>query len=69
MFFAGNLADDLGLPSIILRNSCAAFLPSYWIIPQLHQEGRFPIRGNDSRVPSIQIQRSTLYWPSNTRSP
>ncbi|CAI9287990.1 unnamed protein product [Lactuca saligna] len=44
MFFAGNLAGDLGLPSIILRSSCAAILPSYWIIPQLHQEGRFPVQ-------------------------
>ncbi|KAI3489997.1 hypothetical protein L1887_45912 [Cichorium endivia] len=42
MFFAGSLAGDLGLPCIILRSSCAAFVPAYKIIPQLHQEGRFP---------------------------
>ncbi|KAL7602015.1 hypothetical protein Lser_V15G26555 [Lactuca serriola] len=44
MFFAGSLAADLRLPSIILRSSCAVFLPAYKIIPQLHQEGRFPIQ-------------------------
>ncbi|KAL4587679.1 hypothetical protein LXL04_000553 [Taraxacum kok-saghyz] len=44
MFFAGDIAGDLGLPSIILRSSCAAFVPTYWIIPQLHQDGRFPVQ-------------------------
>ncbi|KAL4587681.1 hypothetical protein LXL04_000555 [Taraxacum kok-saghyz] len=51
MFCAGSLAGDLGLPSIILRSSCAAFVPAYRIIPQLHQEGRFPIK--DSMLQEI----------------
>ncbi|MFS7903317.1 putative UDP-glucuronosyl/UDP-glucosyltransferase [Helianthus anomalus] len=41
-FFAGSVADELGLPSIVLRGSSAVFFPAVNIIPQLHQEGRFP---------------------------
>ncbi|KAI3830030.1 hypothetical protein L1987_04162 [Smallanthus sonchifolius] len=57
-FFAGDCAGELGLPSIILRGSSAVFFPAFNIIPQLHQEGRFPQQGNSSKTPSIQIQRS-----------
>nr|Q6VAB1.1 RecName: Full=UDP-glycosyltransferase 76H1 [Stevia rebaudiana]AAR06915.1 UDP-glycosyltransferase 76H1 [Stevia rebaudiana] len=42
MFFAGEIAGELGLPSIILRGSNAVMLTASDIIPQLHQEGRFP---------------------------
>ncbi|KAL8258765.1 hypothetical protein R6Q59_026718 [Mikania micrantha] len=41
-FFAGEVAGELGLPSIILRGSSAVFLPAFNIIPQLHQDGRYP---------------------------
>ncbi|KAL8213882.1 hypothetical protein R6Q57_003331 [Mikania cordata] len=45
MFFAGSVADDLGLPSIILRTSSASFFPALNTIPQLHEQGRFPVQG------------------------
>ncbi|KAI7726616.1 hypothetical protein M8C21_025190, partial [Ambrosia artemisiifolia] len=40
--FAGSVADELCLPSIVLRGSSAVFFPAVNIIPRLHQEGRFP---------------------------
>ncbi|KAI3711823.1 hypothetical protein L1987_70371 [Smallanthus sonchifolius] len=46
MFFAGSVAGDLGLPSIILRTSSASFFPAIKIVPQLHQQGRFPVQGS-----------------------
>lgn len=46
MFFAGTVAHDLGVPSIILHSSSAAFFPSAKIIPQLHKDGQFPVQGN-----------------------
>lgn len=46
MFFAETVAGELGLPSIILRSCSAAFFPAYEIIPQLHQQSRFPAEGN-----------------------
>ncbi|KAI3814765.1 hypothetical protein L1987_14409 [Smallanthus sonchifolius] len=39
-----SVAGDLGLPSIILRTSSASFFPAIKIIPQLHQQGRFPVQ-------------------------
>ncbi|PWA55224.1 UDP-glycosyltransferase 76H1 [Artemisia annua] len=42
MFFASDVARELHLPSIVLRSSSAAFSLAMMIIPQLHQEGRFP---------------------------
>ncbi|KAI3814761.1 hypothetical protein L1987_14405 [Smallanthus sonchifolius] len=45
MFFAGSVAGDLGLPSINLRTSSASLFPAIKIIPQLHQQGRFPVQG------------------------
>ncbi|MFS7903401.1 hypothetical protein Hanom_Chr01g00023581 [Helianthus anomalus] len=45
MVFGGSVAVDLGLPPIIMHTSSAAFFPVYMIIPQLHQEGRFPVHG------------------------
>ncbi|KAK9069122.1 hypothetical protein SSX86_013238 [Deinandra increscens subsp. villosa] len=49
MYFAGSVAGDLGLPSIMLRTSSASFFPVINIIPQLHQQGRFPVQGKDYR--------------------
>ncbi|KAI3830029.1 hypothetical protein L1987_04161 [Smallanthus sonchifolius] len=43
MVFGGSVAGDLGLPSIIMHSSSAAFFPAYKIIPQLHKDGRFPV--------------------------
>ncbi|KAI3489998.1 hypothetical protein L1887_45913 [Cichorium endivia] len=60
MFFAGSLAGDLGLPSIILRSSCAAFVPAYKIIPQLHQEGRFPTQDKQSPKSVIYVSLGSL---------
>ncbi|KAL8215215.1 hypothetical protein R6Q57_004664 [Mikania cordata] len=51
MVFGGYVAGDLGLPSIIMHTSSAAFFPAYKIIPQLHQEGRFPV--HDSMMQEI----------------
>nr|GEY72798.1 UDP-glycosyltransferase 76H1-like [Tanacetum cinerariifolium] len=39
-----DVARELGLPLIILRSSSAVFFPAMIIIPQLYQEGRFPIQ-------------------------
>ncbi|KAM0064165.1 putative UDP-glucuronosyl/UDP-glucosyltransferase [Helianthus debilis subsp. tardiflorus] len=44
MYFAGSVAGDLGLPSIVLRTSSSSIFPAIKIIPQLHQEGRFPVQ-------------------------
>ncbi|KAI7733333.1 hypothetical protein M8C21_017000 [Ambrosia artemisiifolia] len=44
MYFAGSVASDLGLPSIILRTSSASTFPVFKIIPLLHQDGRFPVQ-------------------------
>lgn len=41
MFFAGAVAIDLNLPSIIFRSSSAAYFPAFLGRRQLHQEGRF----------------------------
>ena len=46
MFFAAAVAHELDLPSIALRSSSAAFTLAIMIIPQLHQEGRFPTQGS-----------------------
>ncbi|KAI7726614.1 hypothetical protein M8C21_025188 [Ambrosia artemisiifolia] len=51
MVFGGSVAVDLGLPSIIVHTSSAAFFPAYKIIPQLHHEGRFPV--HDSLMQEI----------------
>ncbi|KAL8213876.1 hypothetical protein R6Q57_003325 [Mikania cordata] len=51
MFFAGSVAADLGLPSIILRTSSASFFPAINIIPQLLEQGRFPVQ--DSMLQEI----------------
>ncbi|KAL8249294.1 hypothetical protein R6Q59_006162 [Mikania micrantha] len=51
MFFAGSVAADLGLPSIILRTSSASFFPALNIIPQLLEQGRFPVQ--DSMLQEI----------------
>nr|KAJ0200509.1 hypothetical protein LSAT_V11C600317510 [Lactuca sativa] len=69
MFCVGSIVGDLGLPSIIVRSSSAASVPAYRIIPRLHKEGRFPIKGNSFGTPSTQIQRYTIYWPHNTIKP
>ncbi|XP_076892349.1 UDP-glycosyltransferase 76H1-like [Bidens hawaiensis] len=56
MVFGGSLAVDLGLPSIIMNSSSAAFFPAYKIIPQLHKEGRFPVHDSllDEIVPELK---------------
>ncbi|MFS7903308.1 putative cytokinin 7-beta-glucosyltransferase [Helianthus anomalus] len=59
MVFGGSVAVDLDLPSIIMHTSGAAFFPAYKIIPQLHQEGRFPVHGN-FYLPKIIYKRSKI---------
>ncbi|KAK1426817.1 hypothetical protein QVD17_15497 [Tagetes erecta] len=59
MHFSGSVAGDLGLPSIILRTSSASFFPAIKIIPQLHQEGRFPVTDSvlQEIVPELPLLR------------
>ncbi|KAI3682472.1 hypothetical protein L1987_82474 [Smallanthus sonchifolius] len=56
MVFGGFVAGDLGLPSIIMNSSSAAFFPAYKIIPQLHQDGRFPLHGNYFYLPKCFLK-------------
>ncbi|GKB30005.1 UDP-glycosyltransferase 76H1-like protein [Tanacetum coccineum] len=53
MFSTADVARELDLPSIILCRSSAALFPTMMIIPQLHQEGRFPIQ--DKQAPKTVI--------------
>ncbi|KAI3711825.1 hypothetical protein L1987_70373 [Smallanthus sonchifolius] len=59
MFFAGSVAGDLGLPSIILRTSSASFFPAIKIVPQLRQQGRFPVQASllQEIVPELHLLR------------
>ncbi|KAI3678243.1 hypothetical protein L6452_37528 [Arctium lappa] len=41
MFFAGGVAIDLNLTSIIFRSSSAAYFPAFLARRQLHQQGQF----------------------------
>ncbi|KAM0064155.1 putative UDP-glucuronosyl/UDP-glucosyltransferase [Helianthus debilis subsp. tardiflorus] len=60
MYFAGSVAGDLGLPSIILRTSSASTFPAIKIIPQLHQEGRLPVQ--DSMLQEIVSELHPLRY-------
>ncbi|KAM0051265.1 putative UDP-glucuronosyl/UDP-glucosyltransferase [Helianthus debilis subsp. tardiflorus] len=60
MVFGGSVAVDLNLPSIIMHTSSAAFFPAYKIIPQLHQEGRFPV--HDSLMQEIVPELKPLRY-------
>jgi len=60
MYFAGSVAFDLGLPCIIFRTSSASAFPVFKIIPQLHQEGRFPVQ--DSMLQEIVSELHPLRY-------
>lgn len=45
MYFAEEVANHLGIPSIILSTSSAAKMQSYLAIPRLQNDGYIPFQG------------------------
>nr|AFJ52966.1 UDP-glycosyltransferase 1 [Linum usitatissimum] len=51
MYFAEGVGKEMGIPSLVLRTSCAANLLTYHVFPQLREKGHLPEQYSTSSEP------------------
>lgn len=68
MYFAEEVARELGIPSILLRTICAANARQYREYPRLQEEGHIPLQGTFSWVASTVVYWNFLFIIGNNKS-